>query len=256
MRFKFGKNWINYLTHLDAGNIATACHDLKRLLGKGSLVGQTFLDIGSGSGLMSLAAKKMGAKVISFDYDVDSVNCTKMIKDKYYPEDPEWEVYSGSVLDPDFMGKFENIDIIYSWGVIHHTGDMWAAITNIIGLAKRNNSDISLAIYNDQGWISRYWLFIKKAYNKNTLLKILVILMHMPYLYFARIIYRAITGRLKLERGMLYWHDMIDWLGGYPFEVASPQKIIAHFDNNNYVMRNTNLCGNRHGCNEFFFKHK
>jgi len=255
-RFNFGNNWNNYLLDIDNEHVEAASSDLKKLLGKESLVGITFLDIGSGSGLMSLAAKKMGAKVISFDYDVESVDCTKKTRDKYYKHDQDWIIYQGSVLDLAFLNRFDKIDIIYSWGVIHHTGDLWGSIRNIIEVAEKNRSDIVLAIYNDQGWISKYWLLIKRAYNKNKVLRFIVILIHIPYLYFARIIFRIVTGRYKLERGMLYWYDMLDWLGGYPFEVATPDKIISHFENNNYITRYTNLCGNRHGCNEFAFRMK
>ena len=254
--YQFGKNWSKYLLHITEENIKSACNDLKRLLGKENLKGKTFLDIGSGSGLMSLAARKMGAKIISFDYDEDSVNCTKQVREKYYHDDQNWEVLNGSVLDTDFMNQFESVDIIYSWGVIHHTGNMWAAITNIINLAEKNSSDIVLAIYNDQGWISKYWFFIKRVNNKNLFLKIATVMFHMPYLYVVRILYRIFTGRFELERGMLYWYDMLDWLGGYPFEASTPNKIISHFEKYNYSVRYKNLCGNRHGCNEYYFESK
>src|SRR3989442_1148016 len=121
-RFPFGKNWKRFLSSLDDQRITNAEKSLKQMLGVEDLHGKTFLDIGSGSGLSSLAARRLGATVHSFDYDSDSVTCTQYFKQKFFPNDPNWTVEQGSVLDSDWLNSLKQYDIVYSWGVLHHTG--------------------------------------------------------------------------------------------------------------------------------------
>ena len=96
-------------------------------LGTSDLAGRTFLDIGCGSGLFSLAALQLGAKVHSFDYDPDAVATTRQLRDRYAP-DSDWRVEQGSVLDSSLISRLGQFDIVYSWGVLHHTGALWEAL--------------------------------------------------------------------------------------------------------------------------------
>jgi ribosomal protein L11 methylase PrmA len=96
-RFAFGENWAGFLNVLDAQRIQQAVDSLKTNLGVDNLEGKSFLDIGSGSGLFSLAAKRLGAKVLSFDYDPQSVACTKELKKSYFENDNDWDIQTGSV---------------------------------------------------------------------------------------------------------------------------------------------------------------
>ena len=228
MRFQFGKNWQNFSREITMVTIESAENSLEKLFGKNGIKGKVFLDVGSGSGLFSLAAKRMGARVISFDYDPESVACTQNLKNKFFQDDPDWQIFQASVLDKSTMQKLTP-DIIYSWGVLHHTGDMNSAIDNIIACGKRSNSKVLISIYNDQLWLSKYWLYVKYTYNINWILRCFIIVIHFPFLFLSRYIVRLFSRRLKEERGMKIWFDMLDWLGGYPFEYAKPEFIFEKF---------------------------
>ena len=114
-RFEFGKNWNKFLKNLDETKIEKAVDSLKEWLNVSDLNGKTFLDIGSGSGLFSLAAKRLGATVHSFDYDPESVECTKILKHRYYPDDPDWTVERGDALDENYLSKYEKHDIVRNY---------------------------------------------------------------------------------------------------------------------------------------------
>ncbi len=253
-RFAFGRNWLNYfdrLTELDRANIQARIAATERELQEklqGSLSGKRFLDVGCGSGLMSLAAQNLGARVHSFDYDPQSVQCTHQMREKF-GRPTNWDVEQGSALDPVYLTRLGTFDVVYSWGVLHHTGDMWQALKNLIPLVAPGGQ-LFIALYNDQGWRSRYWTFIKRHYNASSVARKLIILFHLPLLL-ARYVGRALTGRLTLERGMLLWSDYLDWLGGYPFEVATHDQVVAYFRDAGFSLTKSTRATS--GCNEFVF---
>ena len=227
-RFEFGANWLRFLRSMDDDRIRRAEQSLDAVLGSRQLTGKRFLDVGSGSGLFSLAARRLGAAVHSFDYDPESVACAQQLKAHFAPDDDCWMIERGSVLDRDYMASLGRFDVVYSWGVLHHTGQMHSAIRNVISCVLPGGTCF-IAIYNDQGYISRYWSVVKRAYNTGAFAKAALITLHAPYLWALRGAVRLLTGRRDLDRGMLLWRDMIDWLGGYPFEVAKPEQIIRVF---------------------------
>jgi 2-polyprenyl-6-hydroxyphenyl methylase/3-demethylubiquinone-9 3-methyltransferase len=49
------------------------------------------------------------------------------------------------------------------------------------------------------------------------------------------------------------WRDVVDWVGGYPFEVAKPEAIFKFYQRRGFTMVDLNTCGGGHGCNEFVF---
>lgn len=252
-RFAFGANWMRFLDGFDDARLSAAKQSLRDMLKVDTLEGKSFLDIGSGSGLFSLAARAMGARVHSFDYDPQSVACTRELKRRFYAGDAEWLIEEGSALDTAYLSGLGEFDVVYSWGVLHHTGNMDSALANVVPLVAPGGL-LFFALYNDQGPVSRYWTLVKTAYNKNGILRLLVIAVHMPYLYGFRWLVRALSGRAAIERGMSLWHDMIDWLGGYPFEVARPEAIFRRFRDQGFVLQELRTCGGRMGCNEYVFR--
>src|SRR5258706_14400043 len=133
-RFGFGKNWKRFLQTLNEERIHEAERSLAQMLQMGTLEGKTFLDVGSGSGLFSLAAMRLGAdRVHSFDYDPQSVGCTKELKQRFLPpETHRWTIEEGNVLDADYLSRLEKFDIVFSWGVLHHTGKMWLPLGSLV----------------------------------------------------------------------------------------------------------------------------
>ena len=260
-RFEFGKNWSLYLELLDDQRIDEAVASLKKMLDVESLEGKNFLDIGSGSGLFSLAAKRLGAKVHSFDYDPSSFQCTRELKRRYFENDGDWQVEIGSVLDRDYLKKLGGFDVVYSWGVLHHTGDMWSALNNVtLNVAK--GGQLFIALYNDQGVSSSIWWWIKKCYvTLPNYLRWAVLLPCYLRLWGPSTIRDIVTLKpfntwtnYKKNRGMSPHWDLVDWVGGFPFEVSSPDEIFYFYKEKGFVLSEMKTVGGKLGCNEFVFE--
>jgi 2-polyprenyl-3-methyl-5-hydroxy-6-metoxy-1,4-benzoquinol methylase len=265
-RFEFGGNWASFLSVLDEDRIAAAERGLQRMLQVERLDGLRFLDIGSGSGLSSLAARRLGARVHSFDYDPQSVACTTELRRRYFPDASDWIVERGSALDADYMRSLGSFDIVYSWGVLHHTGAMWQALENaIIPVVPKGR--LFIAIYNDTGSQSRRWEWIKRTYNG------LPAPARMPFAVAvtipaeAKAAAAAILGgrprdyvkswtNYRRRRGMNKWHDIIDWVGGYPYEFATPDQIFDFYRARGFTLAKMKCGRVGLGCNEFVFERR
>jgi hypothetical protein len=49
------------------------------------------------------------------------------------------------------------------------------------------------------------------------------------------------------------WRDLIDWVGGYPFEVAKPEAILDFYLRRGFTLKRLVTCGGSLGCNEYVF---
>jgi len=260
--FSFGENWRDYLSSVSDSEIASAMRDICNRLeidptsekAHDPLAGKSVIDIGSGSGIHSFAFHGLGVeRLTSVDLDPHSVTATESMWERAGKPD-NWQVTHGSILNRDFVASLETYDIVYSWGVLHHTGAMWEAIDHAMQLVKPDGQ-LWIAIYakgpryakdlalkqkynaaSDTGkqWMVRKWIlqdmFRRAKRFKN------------PFVW---------SG--KSRRGMNKYHDLIDWLGGLPYEVANADEITKFALARGFVMESIQVA-NQGGCSDFVLR--
>jgi 2-polyprenyl-3-methyl-5-hydroxy-6-metoxy-1,4-benzoquinol methylase len=263
-RFAFGDNWRSFLALVDEHRIRVAEDSLKEMLDLDTLTGKSFLDAGCGSGLFSLAACRLGAeRVVSFDFDPESVACAQELRSRFSPPDSSWEIARGDVTDGGYCRELGQFDVVYSWGVLHHTGSMWKGLDNVCSCVNQHGL-LFVAIYNDQGRRSRMWRRVKRAYNRaparaRPAIAALAILPRELKVGLVHVVegrpgdyvrsWRAASGR----RGMNRWHNIVDWVGGYPFEVAKPEQVFEFCRSRDFELIRLATVAGDSACNQFVF---
>jgi 2-polyprenyl-3-methyl-5-hydroxy-6-metoxy-1,4-benzoquinol methylase len=264
-RFAFGRNWRRYVeSFLDDEKIARAQAQTSAFLGSGNLNGKRFLDVGCGSGLFSFVAHRLGAaEIISFDVDPDSVVATSRVFERA-GSPRNWQIMQGSILDREFLARLPRADVVYVWGVLHHTGAMWDALRNTAELIEPGGL-LYLAIYNKQeyetarNWRGSYhWLRIKKVYHKGGAVVRFVLETWYKGKDIVRMLIRlknplAEIRRYSSWRGMSWSVDTSDWLGGLPYEFAGVDEVF-NFCHRELGLELRNLRSTISlGCNQFLF---
>jgi 2-polyprenyl-6-hydroxyphenyl methylase/3-demethylubiquinone-9 3-methyltransferase len=253
-RFAFGRNWQSFLTTVDEPRIERAVASLERLVG--DLTGRTVLDVGCGSGLFSLAACRLGAaSVVAFDLDPDSVAAAVTLRSQAGIPPARWAIHQGSALDAEFLASLAPADVVYAWGVLHHTGAMWRAIDLVTGRVAPGGT-LVLAIYNRRGGLlgSRAAWWLKQFYHR--LPPVGQRALEAAYLAQWRI---RPGGRATLRayasgpaRGMDPRHDIRDWLGGLPYEYATVAEVRCAMERIGFHLERV-APSRGLGCNEFVF---
>jgi 2-polyprenyl-6-hydroxyphenyl methylase/3-demethylubiquinone-9 3-methyltransferase len=60
----------------------------------------------------------------------------------------------------------------------------------------------------------------------------------------------------RQRRGMNRWYDILDWVGGYPYEFATADEIFAFYRQRGFALVNMKCGGVGLGCNEFVFERR
>lgn len=256
LRFGFGRNWAEFIEqHFSEARVESSRVHLLKVLRLEALNGRSFLDIGCGSGLHSLAALRAGAaKVVGFDYDANSVATSLKVREMAANDDARWSAEQGSVLDPARMRALENFDIVYSWGVLHHTGALWEAMDNAI-IPRKQDGVVYLALYSSDQYVdppAAHWVKVKRAYNKrNAVGKRMMEWKHASKLFVSSLRQGVMPWTVVRDygvRGMDFWTDIKDWLGGWPIEFASYAEVDAWGRANGLTIVNASV---GEGCTEY-----
>lgn len=255
--FDFGQNWKEFSENaLDPARYAQAQSHFSELMHGVPTAGKSFLDIGFGQGLSLLCAAKAGARIHGLDINPKCREVFLGNAKKLEACAPEARIAVGSVLDAEALATVsawapDGFEIVHSWGVLHHTGSMWQAIKNAVSLVRPQGYFV-LAIYN-RHWTSRAWQAIKRVYVTSPApFRVLLNWVFVPVIYVAKF---AVTRRnpLKTKRGMNFYYDVVDWVGGYPYEYASREEVERFVAKLGCSLERFEPATVPTGCNEFVF---
>jgi len=250
--FSFGDNWEDYSKKISGDTFTVAKESVRNLLG--GIDGMTFIDIGCGSGLFSIAAAALGASfVYGIDKDPVSVKVSRENLEKIAVEEnidrKKVKFSEQSLFD---LPDNEQYDIVYSWGVLHHTGRMYDAFDKAGKLVKRGGT-LAVSIYN-RHFSSGFWALVKKTYNysPNFVKKAMIILFY-PVIFLLKLVVAGMNP-FKMRRGMTFYNNVVDWVGGYPYEYASIKEVTDHFEARGFSTVKIIKAHVATGCNEFVFR--
>jgi len=255
MRFGFGKNWQSFSeTALTQERITQARQAFRGLFAGIELHGRSFLDIGFGQGLSLVCAAEMGAEVLGIDIDPDNLDALQATaRAMQSAQAPNTRI--ASILDRSFVTEYRakgGFDVVHSWGVLHHTGDMAQAFDHACSLVA-DGGYLVCSIYN-RHWSSGPWKAVKYAYNKSpAVLQRLLISVLYPVIFVAKWLVTGKNPKHK-DRGMDFYHDVVDWVGGYPYEYASIQEIKDLVCPKGFECLRVQPARVPTGCNEFVFR--
>jgi 2-polyprenyl-6-hydroxyphenyl methylase/3-demethylubiquinone-9 3-methyltransferase len=261
-QFDFGQNWSDYSAHaLTEERVRQARSDFARLMAMAGveLPGTSFADIGFGQGLGLLSAVSMGARAVGCDINP---LCVEVLgrNGRLFPgmDTQDIPIVIGSILDPHVVESLRQAApdpsgyyVVHSWGVLHHTGRMWQAIDNAASLV-RPGGTLVIALYN-RHWTSPAWALIKQLYMRAPrIVQRAMIATLYPVIFAAK---WAVTRRnpRRMERGMDFYYDVVDWVGGYPYEYASIEEVASYMATKGFASGRSAAAAVPTGCNEFVF---
>ncbi len=262
-RYEFGRNWQRFLGGVDENRLEEARLSLQQWFGRDSFEGLRFADVGCGSGIFSLAAQRLGASVHSFDYDPDSVAATFKVKSRFASEATTWSIERGSVLDSEYLERLGEFDLVYSWGVLHHTGDLWKALDLVSSLVRPGGA-LMMSLYNDGGRSAEVWGYVKRLYVTRPFLRPLLAAAGFVRIWGPPFLRDLLRGRPLQTwreyglrgtggRGMSAWTDFLDWMGGYPYEASKAGDVVMHMRTRGLRLEKLSTVTGSRGCNEFLF---
>lgn len=252
-RFAFGENWQAYVQQIGPADFERARQSLHQLVP--DLAGRTFLDIGCGSGIFTVAAASLGARrATGMDADEKSIAASRDMLAKAAAWDAglltdRIRFTAGSILDPG--SPVEPAGVVYCWGVLHHTGDLWRACAAVPDLV-RPGGMLVLSIYN-RHWSSPFWKIIKRSYQwLPSWLRPLPVWLFVPAKLLVALIFRR-ENPFRRRRGMRFYRDLVDWVGGYPYEYASREEVAGFFQARGLKLQRFIPAAGGTGCNQYVF---
>jgi 2-polyprenyl-6-hydroxyphenyl methylase/3-demethylubiquinone-9 3-methyltransferase len=260
-KFDFGENWRDFSSKaLTDCRILQARDDFAAFMRRGSveLSGKSFLDIGFGQGLSLLCAMNAGAKAVGCDINPKCAEVLETNRGRFPETTSKIPVVVGSILDASTVSALralspdeQGYEIVHSWGVLHHTGNMWVAIENAASLVRPGGA-LFLALYN-RHLTSPAWVVIKRCYVASPAwLQRAVVAVLYPVILLAKWL---VTQRnpMVMDRGMDFYYNVVDWVGGYPYEYASRAEVEHFLEARQFALCFSTPAVVPTGCNEFAF---
>ena len=261
-RFSFGANWTSFNFISGPQQLEYSKLHLENLIGTKSIANVKIIDIGSGSGLHAQSFLELGAKFVKcIDIDRESVQTTIDRLNAYSAD--TWSVEIADILDIEVVER-EKYDVVFSWGVLHHTGNLFLALQNASNFCKPGGL-LVLAIYR-KTWLCNFWKLEKRLYNNCPLFfRRIIDLAFASLILIAKWILgtspRTHIQEYSKRRGMDFMTDIRDWLGGFPYESANPKQIENILADKGFFLLHSNIRKRQigffgSGCNEYVFQRR